>query len=170
MLKEFDSVDAGGPRSAANYAYDGFRPHQTNVLALVASGLWQTRLAGRPRRGGQAGGGQHRPVVQDRPRLRRLLQGRDHRHLLRRHRRRGVGLRLHPAAVGIRCCGPTCRVRRPPPPTPAAPSRPGRRRRPPPPGSTSRWADNSGERDRVQGRAQHQRHHVDPGGDGGRRT
>jgi hypothetical protein len=41
MLKEFDSVDAGGPRSAANYAFDGYRPHLTNVLALVASGLWQ---------------------------------------------------------------------------------------------------------------------------------
>jgi hypothetical protein len=42
MLKEFDSSDAGGPRSAANYAYDGFRPHQTNLLVLIASGLFDT--------------------------------------------------------------------------------------------------------------------------------
>jgi hypothetical protein len=40
MLKEFDSSDAGGPRSAANYAYDGFRPHQTNLLVMIASGLF----------------------------------------------------------------------------------------------------------------------------------
>jgi len=41
MLKEFDSADSGGPRSAANYAYDGFRPHQTDLLVMIASGLWQ---------------------------------------------------------------------------------------------------------------------------------
>jgi hypothetical protein len=41
MLKEFDSVDADGARSAANYAFDGFRPHQTNLLVLIASGHWQ---------------------------------------------------------------------------------------------------------------------------------
>lgn len=40
MLKEFDSVDGGGPRSSAHYAYDGLRPHQTNQLALIVGGLW----------------------------------------------------------------------------------------------------------------------------------
>jgi hypothetical protein len=40
MLKEFDSTDAGGARSSASYAYDGFRPHQTNLLVLIASGLF----------------------------------------------------------------------------------------------------------------------------------
>jgi hypothetical protein len=40
MLKEFDSTDAGGPRSSAGYAYDGFRPHQTNLLVMIASGLF----------------------------------------------------------------------------------------------------------------------------------
>ncbi len=40
MLKEFDSGDGGGPRSSAFYAYDGFRPHQTNQLVLVVGGYW----------------------------------------------------------------------------------------------------------------------------------
>jgi hypothetical protein len=40
MLKEFDSSDAGGARSSAGYAYDGFRPHQTNLLVMIASGLF----------------------------------------------------------------------------------------------------------------------------------
>ncbi|HYO10793.1 MAG TPA: fibronectin type III domain-containing protein, partial [Tepidisphaeraceae bacterium] len=40
MLTEFDSVDGSGPRSAANYSYDGYRPHQTNLLVLIASGQW----------------------------------------------------------------------------------------------------------------------------------
>lgn len=46
MLKEFDSGDGGvngegGPRSAALYAYEGYRPHQTNQLVLIVSGHWQ---------------------------------------------------------------------------------------------------------------------------------
>ena len=41
MLKEFDSSDASGPRSSFVYAYDGFRPHQTNQLVLIISGFWQ---------------------------------------------------------------------------------------------------------------------------------
>ena len=45
MLTEFDSADAEGPRSSAHYAYDGFRPHQTNLLVLVASGHWQAGSA-----------------------------------------------------------------------------------------------------------------------------
>ncbi len=41
MLKEFDSSDGGGARSAIDYAYDGFRPHQTNQLVLIIGGFWQ---------------------------------------------------------------------------------------------------------------------------------
>ncbi|MEO5714434.1 MAG: Ig-like domain-containing protein [Luteolibacter sp.] len=42
MLKEFDSSDGGGPRSALVYAYDGYRPHQTNQLVLIIGGYWQS--------------------------------------------------------------------------------------------------------------------------------
>lgn len=41
MLKELDSVDGSGPRSALYYAYSGFRPHQTNQLVLIIGGYWQ---------------------------------------------------------------------------------------------------------------------------------
>ncbi|MEO7098486.1 MAG: lyase [Luteolibacter sp.] len=41
MLKEFDSADGNGPRSSLIYAYDGFRPHQTNQLVLIICGFWQ---------------------------------------------------------------------------------------------------------------------------------
>ncbi|MBV9470955.1 MAG: hypothetical protein JO316_02910 [Abitibacteriaceae bacterium] len=41
MLKEFDSVDAGGPRSSTGYAYDGFRCNLVNHYVLVAGGYWQ---------------------------------------------------------------------------------------------------------------------------------
>ncbi|MBN2582018.1 MAG: lyase [Planctomycetes bacterium] len=41
MLKEFDSRDAGGPRSCAIYAYDGFRPNLTNQIVLIAGGYWK---------------------------------------------------------------------------------------------------------------------------------
>lgn len=46
MLKEFESGDGGangegGPRSSALYAYEGYRPHQTNQLVLIVSGHWQ---------------------------------------------------------------------------------------------------------------------------------
>ena len=40
MLKEFDSSDANGKRSSFVYAFDGYRPHMTNQLALIVSGLW----------------------------------------------------------------------------------------------------------------------------------
>lgn len=38
MLKEFDANDAGGARSSAVYAFDGYRPHMTNLLTLVVGG------------------------------------------------------------------------------------------------------------------------------------
>ncbi len=38
MLTEFDSVDANGKRSAVIYAYEGYRPAQTNQLVLIAGG------------------------------------------------------------------------------------------------------------------------------------
>jgi len=41
MLKEFDSKDAGGPRSSIGYAYDGFRPNLTNQIVLIVSGHWK---------------------------------------------------------------------------------------------------------------------------------
>lgn len=40
MLKEFDAVDANGARSSFVYAFDGYRPHMTNQLALIAGGFW----------------------------------------------------------------------------------------------------------------------------------
>lgn len=40
MLKEFDSVDGAGSRSSLDYAYDGYRPHQTNQLVLIIGGYW----------------------------------------------------------------------------------------------------------------------------------
>ena len=43
MLKEFDSIDALGPRSSAVYSYDGYRPHRSTQLALIAAGLWQAQ-------------------------------------------------------------------------------------------------------------------------------
>jgi hypothetical protein len=45
MLTEFDGSDGAGPRSAAYYAYDGFRPNQTDLLVLIASGNWQKTSA-----------------------------------------------------------------------------------------------------------------------------
>lgn len=41
MLREFASGDAGGPRSSAGYAYDGFRPNLTNHIVLVVGGYWK---------------------------------------------------------------------------------------------------------------------------------
>jgi hypothetical protein len=41
MLKEFDSTDGNGARSSLEYAYDGYRPHQTNQLVLIIGGYWQ---------------------------------------------------------------------------------------------------------------------------------
>lgn len=41
MLKEFDSVDANGPRSSTGYAYDGFRCNLVNHYVLLASGYWK---------------------------------------------------------------------------------------------------------------------------------
>ena len=41
MLKEFDSSDANGKRSSFIYAFDGYRPHMTNQLALIVAGYWQ---------------------------------------------------------------------------------------------------------------------------------
>ena len=41
MLKEFDSVDAGGPRSSTIYAYSGFKVNLVNQYVLVAGGFWQ---------------------------------------------------------------------------------------------------------------------------------
>ena len=40
MLKEFDSSDANGKRSSFVYAFDGYRPHMTNQLALIVAGYW----------------------------------------------------------------------------------------------------------------------------------
>ncbi|WP_367870194.1 hypothetical protein [Luteolibacter sp. Populi] len=40
MLKEFDSSDANGKRSSFVYAFDGYRPHMSNQLSLIVSGLW----------------------------------------------------------------------------------------------------------------------------------
>jgi hypothetical protein len=40
MLKEFNAVDANGARSSWVYAFDGYRPHMTNQLALITSGFW----------------------------------------------------------------------------------------------------------------------------------
>lgn len=41
MLLEFDSRDAGGPRSAIGYAYDGFRPNLTNQVVLIVGRAWK---------------------------------------------------------------------------------------------------------------------------------
>ena len=41
MLKEFDAVDAGGPRSSTTYAYSGFRVNLVNQYVLVAGGYWR---------------------------------------------------------------------------------------------------------------------------------
>lgn len=41
MIAEFDSVDAGGPRSSAVYAYNAYRVHQINHLVLLTTGFWQ---------------------------------------------------------------------------------------------------------------------------------
>lgn len=41
MLKEFDSGDGSGPRSALNYAFSGYRAHQNTQLALIIGGFWQ---------------------------------------------------------------------------------------------------------------------------------
>ena len=41
MLKELDSVDAGGPRSSTTYAYSGFRVNVVNQYVLVAGGYWK---------------------------------------------------------------------------------------------------------------------------------
>ncbi|WP_052573354.1 hypothetical protein [Haloferula sp. BvORR071] len=40
MLKEFESSDANGARSSFVYAFDGYRPHMSNQIALIVSGLW----------------------------------------------------------------------------------------------------------------------------------
>jgi hypothetical protein len=40
MLKEFASSDANGARSSFIYAFDGYRPHMTNQLALIVGGYW----------------------------------------------------------------------------------------------------------------------------------
>jgi len=41
MLKEFDANDANGARSSFLYAFDGYRPHMTNQIALIVGGYWQ---------------------------------------------------------------------------------------------------------------------------------
>lgn len=41
MLKELDSGDSGGQRSSLVYAYDGYRPHQTNQIVLILGGYWK---------------------------------------------------------------------------------------------------------------------------------
>jgi len=41
MLTEFDSVDAGGPRSAIGYAFDGLKPEMFYRGALIVNGLWK---------------------------------------------------------------------------------------------------------------------------------
>jgi hypothetical protein len=41
MLLEFDSKDAGGPRSSISYAYDGFRPNLTDQVVLLITGFWK---------------------------------------------------------------------------------------------------------------------------------
>jgi hypothetical protein len=42
QLKEFDTIDAGGPRSSALYAYDSYRTNMVNHLALLTGGLWRS--------------------------------------------------------------------------------------------------------------------------------
>src|SRR5205085_8217743 len=41
MLAEFDSFDASGGRSSAQYAYDGYRTHLTNHFVLLAGGYFK---------------------------------------------------------------------------------------------------------------------------------
>jgi hypothetical protein len=41
MLLEFDSKDAGGPRSSAEYAYGGFHPNLITHIVLLAGGYWK---------------------------------------------------------------------------------------------------------------------------------
>jgi hypothetical protein len=41
MLKELDSVDAGGPRSSTTYAYSGFSINLVNQYVLMAGGYWR---------------------------------------------------------------------------------------------------------------------------------
>lgn len=41
MLKEFDSVDANGPRSSVHYCIDGFKTNLTNHVVLIAGGYWK---------------------------------------------------------------------------------------------------------------------------------
>lgn len=41
MLREFDTTDAGGPRSSLNYAYMGFKANLANQVVLLAAGLWK---------------------------------------------------------------------------------------------------------------------------------
>lgn len=41
LLLEFDSVDAGGVRSAATYAYSGFKANLFTRLALIDAGIWE---------------------------------------------------------------------------------------------------------------------------------
>lgn len=43
MLLEFASVDAGGVRSSAVYAYGGFKPNLFTRLAMIDAGLWDPR-------------------------------------------------------------------------------------------------------------------------------
>ncbi|MEP4077995.1 hypothetical protein [Haloferula sp.] len=45
MLKEFESIDAGGARSSFHYAYDGYRPHMTNQICLIVGGYWSPGTA-----------------------------------------------------------------------------------------------------------------------------
>ncbi len=41
MLKEFDSFDANGKRSSADYSLGGYRPNLTNHIVLLAGGGWK---------------------------------------------------------------------------------------------------------------------------------
>jgi len=41
QLREFNSMDAGGPRSSISYAYSGFRPNLTNHVVVLIGGYWQ---------------------------------------------------------------------------------------------------------------------------------
>jgi hypothetical protein len=41
QLKELDTIDAGGARSSAWYAYDSYRTNLVNQLSLITGGLWK---------------------------------------------------------------------------------------------------------------------------------
>jgi len=41
MLLEFDSTDAGGPRSSLDYAFSGLRANTTNRIALIVNEQWK---------------------------------------------------------------------------------------------------------------------------------